>query len=55
MAAWAEVPIAWKVTAAGLFFPIFNGKMQLAPVDPTVTRLTVSGMYRRRLVALAWS
>jgi len=43
---WAELPISWKVTAAGLFFPIFNGKMQLAPVDPTVTRLTVSGMYK---------
>jgi hypothetical protein len=43
---WAEVPIAWKVTAAGLFFPIFQGKMHLAPVDPTVTRLTVGGVYR---------
>jgi hypothetical protein len=42
---WAEVPIAWKVTAAGLFFPIFQGKMQLAPVDPIATRLSVGGMY----------
>ena len=43
---WAEVPITWKATAARPFFPIFNGKLQLAPVDPTVTKLTVSGMYK---------
>lgn len=43
---WAEVPITWKATVAKPFFPIFNGKVQLAPVDPTVTRLTVSGMYK---------
>ncbi len=42
---WAEVPITWKATSATPFFPIFNGKLQLAPVEPTVTRLTVSGMY----------
>ncbi len=43
---WAEVPITWKATAATPFFPIFKGKLQLAPVEPTVTRLTVSGMYK---------
>src|SRR5215472_8293777 len=43
---WAEVGITWKATAARPFFPIFEGKVQLAPVDPAVTRLTVSGMYK---------
>lgn len=43
---WVEVPITWKATAATPFFPIFNGKVVLAPVEPAVTRLTVSGMYK---------
>ena len=43
---WAEVPISWKATLAKPFFPRFSGKVQLAPVDPTVTRLTLSGMYK---------
>lgn len=43
---WAEVPITWKATTAGPLFPVFNGKVQLAPVDPSATRLTVSGMYK---------
>ena len=43
---WAEVPITWKATAARPFFPSFSGKVQLAPVDPMVTRLTLSGMYK---------
>jgi hypothetical protein len=42
---WAEVPITWKATKAAAFFPVFNGKVQIAPVDPAVTRLTLSGMY----------
>ena len=40
------MPITWKATVAKPFFPTFNGKVQLAPIDPTVTRLTVSGMYK---------
>ena len=43
---WAEVPITWTATTGKRFFPAFSGKVQLAPVDPTVTRLTVSGMYK---------
>jgi hypothetical protein len=42
----AEVPISWKATIAEPFFPIFTGTIQLAPVDPTVTRMTVSCMYK---------
>ncbi len=43
---WAEVPITWKATTGKPLFPIFHGKVQLAPVEPKVTRLTVSGMYK---------
>ena len=50
---WAEVPITCKATAARPFFPTFNGKVQLAPVDPTATRLTVSGRYIMHSVAEA--
>src|SRR5207247_8810454 len=41
---WAEVPITWKATAAKPFFPTFYGKVQLAPVGPSVTTLNVRGM-----------
>ena len=42
----AELPISCKATIAEPFFPIFNGTIQLAPVDRTVTRITVSCMYK---------
>ena len=44
-AGWAEVPITWKATFAKPLFPVMDGKVELAPVDGRVTRLTVSGMY----------
>jgi hypothetical protein len=42
---WAEVPLTWKATFAKPLFPVMDGKVELAPVDARVTRLTVSGMY----------
>jgi hypothetical protein len=42
---WAQVSITWKATAGESLFPIFDGKLQLAPVDSKATRLTLSGMY----------
>jgi hypothetical protein len=44
-ASWAEVPMTWKATFAKPLFPVMDGKVELAPVDGRVTRLTVSGMY----------
>jgi hypothetical protein len=45
----AEVPINWKATVATPFFPIFNGTIRLVPVDPTVTRMTISCLYKAPL------
>jgi hypothetical protein len=43
---WTEVPIRWQATSIKLLFPVMVGKVELAPVDGRVTRLTVSGMYQ---------
>ncbi len=44
--AWTEVPITWQATSIKDLFPVMVGKVELAPVDIGVTRLTVSGMYQ---------
>jgi hypothetical protein len=43
--AWTNVPISWKATFPEQLFPVLVGRLELIPVDPGVTRLTVSGMY----------
>jgi len=43
---WTEVPITWRATFIKELFPVMTGKVELAPVDPRVTRLTVCGMYQ---------
>jgi hypothetical protein len=40
-----EVPVTWQATFVQALFPVMTGKVELAPVDPRITRLTVSGMY----------
>src|ERR1700682_2662593 len=42
---WTEVPVTWKATFIERLFPVMVGKVELAPVDPDVTRLRVCGMY----------
>lgn len=42
---WIEVPITWRATSITRMFPVMTGKVELAPVDAEVTRLTVCGMY----------
>lgn len=42
---YTEVPITWRATYIKGLFPVMDGKVELAPVDPDVTRLTVRGMY----------
>ncbi len=42
---WTEVPLTWKATFVKQLFPVMVGKVELAPVEANVTRLTVSGMY----------
>ena len=42
---WAVVPLTWQATFPQKLFPVMTGKVELAPADKEVTRLTVSGMY----------
>ena len=42
---WTVIPLEWKATFPEQLFPKMTGKIELAPVDKAVTRLTVSGMY----------
>ena len=44
-ATWTVIPLDWKATFPEHLFPKMTGRIELAPVDNTVTRLTVSGMY----------
>jgi len=42
---WTEVPLTWKASFPERLFPKMTGKVELAPVDGRITRLTVNGMY----------
>jgi hypothetical protein len=42
---WTVIPLTWKATFPQKLFPMMTGRIELAPVDKNVTRLTVSGMY----------
>ena len=44
-ATWTVIPLEWKATFPEQLFPKMTGRIELAPVDKAVTRLTVSGMY----------
>jgi hypothetical protein len=44
-ATWTVIPLDWKATFPELLFPSMSGRIELAPVDAAVSRLTVSGMY----------
>jgi hypothetical protein len=48
-ATWTVIPIEWKATFPQQLFPMMTGRIELAPVDKDVTRLTVSGMYEAPL------
>ena len=42
---WAVVPISWKATFPERLFPLMTGKIDVSPISPEETKLTVSGMY----------
>ena len=42
---WTVIPINWRATFPQQLFPAMNGKIEVAPTDAHITRLTVSGMY----------
>jgi hypothetical protein len=44
-ATWTVIPLEWKATFPEQLFPRMTGRIELAPVDQAVSRLTVSGMY----------
>jgi hypothetical protein len=45
-ATWTIIPLDWKATFPGTrLFPSMTGRIEIAPVDKGVSRLTVSGMY----------
>jgi len=44
-ATWTVIPLDWRATFPEQLFPSMTGRIELAPVDKTVSRLTVSGMY----------
>ncbi len=46
---WTQVPITWKSSFPKKLFPVMEGKVELAPADGRITRLTVSGMYEAPL------
>lgn len=41
-----EVPVTWQATFIKGLFPVMTGKVELVPVGPHTTRLTVCGMYQ---------
>ena len=44
-ATWTVIPLDWKATFPEQLFPSMTGRIELAPVDKDISRLTVSGMY----------
>jgi hypothetical protein len=44
-ATWTVIPLSWKATFPEHLFPAMTGRIELAPADKNVSRLTVSGMY----------
>jgi hypothetical protein len=46
-ATWTVIPLDWEATFPGArLFPSMTGRIEIAPVDKKVSRLTVSGMYQ---------
>lgn len=44
-ATWTVIPLDWKATFPENLFPSMSGRIEMAPVDAGVSRLTLSGMY----------
>ena len=45
-ATWSVIPLDWKATFPENLFPSMSGRIEMAPVDASVSRLTLSGMYQ---------
>ncbi|HET6309657.1 MAG TPA: hypothetical protein VFH00_01480 [Candidatus Nitrosotalea sp.] len=42
---WTVIPMTWQATFLQDLFPVMRGRIEIAPVEKGVTRLTVSGRY----------
>lgn len=43
---WTVIPLAWRATFPQQLFPVMTGRIEVAPVDKGITRITVSGRYQ---------
>lgn len=46
------VPLTWKATAAPGLFPVLSADLEIAPLDPDLTQLTIQGRYEPPLGAV---
>jgi hypothetical protein len=46
------VPLTWKATAAPGLFPVLSADLEIAPLDPELTQLTLQGRYEPPLGAI---
>ncbi len=46
------VPLTWKATATPGLFPVLSADLEIAPLDPDLTQLTIQGRYEPPLGAL---
>jgi hypothetical protein len=49
---WIQVPVKWQATFVKRLFPVMAGRVELSPVGPHTTRLSVGGMYQPPLGGL---
>jgi len=49
---WIQVPVKWQATFVKRLFPVMAGRVELSPVGPNTTRLSVGGMYQPPLGGL---
>ena len=46
------VPLTWTATAAPGLFPVLSADLEIAPLDPQLTQLTIQGRYAPPLGAI---
>jgi hypothetical protein len=43
---WTRLPVAWKASPGGPLFPVLEGYLQLEPLTPHESRLTLKATYQ---------
>jgi hypothetical protein len=49
---WLVIPVAWRATGPGQFFPVLEGKLTVQPLGPHSSKLGLGGTYEPPLGAL---